>query len=256
MKHVGSRRLIGISVGKVAGWRDERSYYDSYARAIERAGGKCAPLGHGASTALSDCAGLLVPGGWDVHPNHYARRPGDESLTVDELIARYHMTCDLERDEVDLLMIAEALERKLPVLAICKGFQVLNVVLGHKLIPDIGEVLPNALVHKSTGDGVSLSHEIEIEPDSLVARAYRAQRIVVNTRHHQGVTADMVSDRLRVTALAPDGVVEAVESRDGRFVVGVQWHPEREKDAFIHDISAGLFKAFVAACAADSRSSR
>ncbi len=122
------------------------------------------------------------------------------------------------------------------------------MVLAHKLIPDIPSCVPNALTHRSVGYGLSESHEIEIELDSNVGLAYGRRRITVNTRHHQGMTPDMIPSMLRVTAVAPDGVVEAVEGTDGAFLVGVQWHPERKKDAFIHDISAPLFEAFVDAC--------
>jgi len=134
------------------------------------------------------------------------------------------------------------------VLAICRGIQSLNVVLARKLVPDIGSCVPNALRHRSTGAAVSFSHEVSVEPGSLIQRIYGTNTLTVNTRHHQGILPEMVAPGLRVTAIAPDGVVEAVESTDSRFVVGVQWHPERRKDAYIHELSGPLFRAFVDAC--------
>ena len=197
---------------------------------------------------LAKCDGLLVPGGWDVHPMHYERMPGDQGLTDEEVMARYGVKCEPKRDETELAFIRAALDAGKPVLAICRGIQALNVSLNRKLIPDIPSCLPNALKHRSPGIGQSLSHEVEIEAGSLIESAYGTRRLTVNTRHHQGMTVDMVPDTLRVTAIAPDGVVEAVEGVTGSFVVGVQWHPERNRDPFIHDISGGLFEAFVKAC--------
>ncbi len=197
---------------------------------------------------IEKCAGLLVPGGWDVHPSHYDRLPDDEGLPIDQLMRKYRIKCEPVRDESELPLIGRAIELGLPVLAICRGIQSLNVVLARKLVPDIARCIPNALRHRSTGPAVSFSHEVSIEPRSLIERVYGTTALTVNTRHHQGIVPDMVPPGMRVTATAPDGIVEAVESRDSRFIVGVQWHPERKKDAFIHDISGPLFGAFVDAC--------
>jgi gamma-glutamyl-gamma-aminobutyrate hydrolase PuuD len=110
--------------------------------------------------------------------------------------------------------------------------------------------MPGALTHFADKDGVSESHEVTIEPDSIIERCYGPGPVLVNSRHHQGITPEFVSDRFRVTAMAPDGVVEAVELIGAPFVVGVQWHPEKQSDDYIHSISGPLFAAFVEACAA------
>lgn len=206
------------------------------------------PMGTYAGRDVTKLAGLLVTGGWDIDPDLYQRMPGDEGLSRDEVKARYGIECEARRDECELSLIRQAMDIGLPVLAICRGIQALNVVLAGRLIPDIPICVPNALIHKSPGFGVSLSHEVAVEPGSLIERAYGTRRLVVNTRHHQGMTRDIAAPGLRVTAVAPDGVVEAVEGTGEQFLVGVQWHPERKKDAFIHDISAPLFEAFVDAC--------
>ena len=240
--------VIGITVGTGPHWRRRGAYYRSYASAVESAGGSCVPLGRYASMRIEQCAGLLVPGGWDVHPSYYERLPGDEDLSLDEFMEKYGIKCEPGRDESELPLIRRAIELGLPVLAICRGIQALNVVLARKLVPDIASCVSDALQHRSAGPGMSLSHEIRVERGSLIERVYGTTVLTVNTRHHQGILPDMVAPGFRVTAVAPDGVVEAVESTDSRFVVGVQWHPERKKDAFIYDISRPLFEAFVNAC--------
>lgn len=242
------RPIIGMTVGTGSDWRSGMPSHESYASAIRAAGGECRRMGRGASMDLKKVTGLLVPGGWDVHPDHYDRMPGDEALSAEEVMAKYGVKCELARDKTELPLLARALEMGIPVLAICRGIQSLNIVLARKLIPDIPSCVPNSLVHRSPGVGESLRHDVRVEPGSLMERVYGATRVTVNTRHHQGMTPDMVHDSLRVTAIAPDGVVEAVEGSDSRFIVGVQWHPERKKDAFIHDISGPLFEAFVTAC--------
>jgi len=248
MRREQDRPLIGITVGTGLYWRRGGAYYRSYASAVESAGGSCIPLGLHASMRIERCAGLLVPGGWDVHPSHYDLLPGDEGLSIDELKKKYRIKCERRRDDSELPLIRRALELGLPVLAICRGIQSLNVVMARRLVPDIASCVPNALRHRSTGPAMSFSHPIEVEPGSLIERVYGTTTLTVNTRHHQGILPEMVPACLRVAAMAPDGVVEAVESRDSRFIVGVQWHPERKTDTYIHEISGPLFQAFVDAC--------
>jgi putative glutamine amidotransferase len=249
MQRADGRPIIGITVGTSLDWRTGMPSYESYASAIRAAGGECRRMGKGASMNLEKVSGLLVPGGWDIYPDRYDRLPGDEHLSADDVKKRYKVRCEEARDDTELPLLRQALDMGMPVLAICRGIQALNVVLARKLIPDIPSVVPNALRHKSMpGPTESLSHEVDIEAGSLIERAYGRRRLLVNTRHHQGLTRDMVSPQLIVTAIAPDGIVEAVESLDSRFIVGVQWHPERKRDAFIHDISGPLFEAFVEAC--------
>jgi len=254
MQRLNDKPVIGITVGTSIDWRTGMPEYESYASAVRSAGAECRRMGKGASRDLKKISGLLVSGGWDVHPDRYDRMPGDEHLSTDEVIKRYHMRCEPARDEIELPLVEQALEIGLPVLAICRGIQVLNVVLARKLVPDIASCVPNALPHKSpSGPIESIRHEVSIEPGSLIERVYGTRKLIVNTRHHQGITLNMLSDKLRATAISPDGIVEAVESVDSRFVVGVQWHPERKRDAFIHDISGPLFKAFVEACSSSGR---
>lgn len=239
--------LIGITVGTHLSWREDGDYYRSYAEPVENAGGRCLPLGCGSNVRLEECDGILLSGGWDVHPDYYDRLPGDEALRAEEVIEKYNIECEPERDEYELPLAKLAVERGMPILAICRGIQLLNVVLARKLVPDIEKCVPGALKHRSSGSGVSLSHRVRVEPDSIIGKAYSLDEFVVNTRHHQGILPHMVAPGFRITAVSPDGIVEAVECENSLFVVGVQWHPERKQDDYIHNISLPLFKAFVEA---------
>lgn len=240
--------IIGITVGLGTEWSRDGSAFSSYANAVESAGARAVPLGHGRHARFEDCDGLFVSGGWDVHPKHIDPLPGDEGLSDDQVIEKYRIKTEKMRDEVEIRMIREALSQGKPYLGICRGFQVLNIVVGGLLIGDILTWMPGALTHFAQ-EGTSASHEITIEPGSLMERVYGATSVTVNSRHHQGITPEFVSDKFRISAVAPDGVVEAVELKNAGFVVGVQWHPEKKSDEFINSMSGPLFQAFVDACA-------
>lgn len=239
--------IIGVTCGTGSSWQVDGASYRSYAAAVERFGAKCVPIDAERKYSVSDCDGILITGGWDVHPDLYERMPGDENLPAAELIIKYKMTCDDVRDSVDIPATAEAINAQKPFLGICRGFQVVNIVLAKKLVPDIPSCVPNALPHAAT-ESASESHEITIEPDSLMEKLYGGCKITINSRHHQGVTADMVPDCIRATGISPDGVVEAMEMRNYGFGVAVQWHPERSADLYIYEPSGALFEAFVKAC--------
>lgn len=241
--------VIGVTGGVGAAWAQRGTTFSSYARVIENAGGHVVPLGHGRHGKLEDCDGLFVPGGWDVHPKYMGPLPGDENLTPEQVAAKYNIETEKMRDEVEIRLIHEALAAGKPYFGICRGFQILNIVVGRLLIGDILTWKPGSLQHQSNADGTSESHEITIEPDSVIERCYGSKPITVNSRHHQGLTPEFVSDKFRITAMAPDGIVEAVEMKAAPFVVGVQWHPEKQADDYIHSISGALFQAFVDACA-------
>ncbi len=129
-------------------------------------------------------------------------------------------------------MIAEARRRNLPILAICRGIQVLNVACGGTLVQDIPTQVPGALEHSfkvPPHEPYSLAHEMWLDKDTLLAKLMRerlsdADSCEVNSRHHQAVKA--VAPGFQVSATAPDGVIEAIEDPSARFCLGVQWHPE------------------------------
>jgi putative glutamine amidotransferase len=154
---------------------------------------------------------------------------------------------DEERDEIELALVADAIARDLPVLAICRGAQVLVVACGGTLWQDLPSQLPNALPHgRGAGRGSGSErafHGVNLHPGSLAAKAAGALDFEVNSSHHQA--AKVIASPLAISGSAPDGVIEAVEAPDARFVLGVQWHPE---DIIKREEQARIFSAFVDAC--------
>ena len=208
---------------------------DNYKRSLEAAGLKPVTLAPENGADLADCAGLVIPGGVDVDPALYgAARDSHTQEPVPQ------------RDAFDLSLLKTALTRDLPVLAICRGHQLLNVAFGGQLLQhiDSGE-------HEATGPSSkapSRCHIVTLSPGKL-GDVLGSESLEVNTRHHQAVTADIVAPGLSATAWGPDGLIEGLESEAHRWVVGVQWHPERpepEVEGFA-ETSQRLFEAFAAA---------
>ncbi len=218
-----------------------------YTRAVELAGGApvAIPLQLGEET-LRDIFlhldGLLLAGGVDVHPSEF----GEE-------VAPYCGDIDRARDLVELQMLRWAIDQKLPVLGICRGSQMLNVAAGGTLYQDIGAQVDHALRHEHIkGEPYNRrTHHIEVAAQSRLARALGATRIDVNSLHHQSIK--QVAPGFRVVARAPDGIVEGIESLNGHFALGVQFHPE-----WLIDDDARmmyLFQALVDATKGKDRSS-
>jgi gamma-glutamyl-gamma-aminobutyrate hydrolase PuuD len=159
---------------------------------------------------LDRAAGLLLMGGTDVNPKRYNSDAEPETDPPDDA-----------RDQVELNLIHAALERDIPILAICRGLQLLNVYHGGTLIQHLGAARHDPEKDDHSGP----AHEIEFSPGSRLAHIAGVARWQVNSRHHQAVAC--VGEHLRVSARDPeDGVVEGLERRDKGFVVAVQWHPE------------------------------
>ena len=169
--------------------------------------------------------GLVIAGGCDVDPGSYDAAPHPE--TVDTRPGR---------DEHEAILIRAALDQDLPLLAICRGLQMLNVTLGGTL----QQHLPDAVAHDEhrPSPAVFGRTDVKIEPDSLTSKLF-GERTTVHCYHHQAV--DVVATDLRVTARAGDGTVEAAEVAGHDFALGVQWHPEENPD------DLRLFTALVAA---------
>jgi putative glutamine amidotransferase len=191
-------------------------------------------------TAVLDALdGLLLTGSpSNVHPSEYGSEPLDPEILH-----------DLARDATTLPLIREAVRRDLPVLAICRGIQELNVALGGTLHQRVHE-LPGRLNHRSrkeSPDGAyGPAHPVTLAPGGLLAGLAGSPEVMVNSLHSQGI--DLPGPQLRIEAVAPDGQIEAVSLPIARFVVGVQWHPEYK--ALENLLSAALFSAFAAACRA------
>jgi putative glutamine amidotransferase len=147
-----------------------------------------------------------------------------------------------ERDAYELSLTRRALALDMPILAICRGIQVLNIAAGGNILQDIGAALKNPIKHEQKAPTWYGTHSLKVLPGSKLAASW-GEQIVVNSFHHQAV--DVVADEFRPTAWSSDGVIEAIESPSHRFVLGVQCHPECmwEKDARI----LSLFKQFVQA---------
>jgi putative glutamine amidotransferase len=248
--------IIGIILG---GQRDDPEEgikgYTSYAEAVTEAGGE--PLflepKPDPSSDLRAIHGLLLTGGIDIHPGNYDSRnePGDEALPLDALIEEYRMKCSPERDAYELPLTWAAFEARIPILGICRGFQVLNVVLGGSLIKDIRTGRKHWAVRKEEADegdpGESRKHMITIISRSKLAEILDDCPILVNSRHHQGVMEKHIAPKLQASAFAPDNIIEAVESPDHPWALAVQWHPERKKDEYVSEPCKALFVAFVSA---------
>ena len=182
-----------------------------YVAALVAAGLDPAPVVAGPAAALAGFDGLVLVGGTDVDPMRYgeARQPETEAP-------------DSERDAIEFSLLAYALAQDLPVLAICRGLQVLNVFHGGSLIQHLN---PPDRHQRTDGDRSMAVHAVTIDPDSLLFAIAGTRTWQVNSRHHQAVKS--VGEGLRVSAVdADDGTVEALERPDKRFMVGVQWHPE------------------------------
>lgn len=207
---MADRPVIGVA------WPKE-----DYVTSLERAGAivrELKPDIDAMPAALEACDGVLLTGGADVDPAEYGDGERHETLEL-----------DAARDRYELAIARTALQRDLPLFAICRGAQVLNVAAGGTLVQDIPSQQPTDLTHSLTMPKDAQAHDITVAPASclsvlLASRLDAAGRTIVNSRHHQSVRA--VAPGFISSAVAPDGVVEAIEKPGARFCLGVQWHPE------------------------------
>jgi len=215
--------LIGITAGHrdvTSPGADERAHvlYVAYTAMVREAGGLpviLAPVPANEVPGLLDrIDGLVLTGGGDVDPSTYGGAAHPAVYGVDP-----------ERDAFELALVGEAAARKMPMLAICRGMQILNVAKGGTLIEDIADD-PAALPHRiEGGDAYRGIQEVTVDGKSTTAAALGTASLRVNSVHHQGIRV-LASD-FRVTATTPDGMVEAFESVDASWpLCAVQWHPE------------------------------
>jgi len=208
----------------------------AYVTALENAG--LVPLivpplssASAAAAVLDSVSGLVLTGGEDVDPARYGEERHEKVRSV-----------NAARDATEAALVEEAKARGMPVLAICRGIQILNVALGGTLVQDIASQCGTDISHDEDSPRDSRSHELDVEPGSLIAKAVGTEHLRVNSFHHQSVKR--LADGMRVTARAPDGVIEGLESTDeGWWVMAVQWHPEEMTES-PEPWDRGLFKAF------------
>jgi putative glutamine amidotransferase len=195
------RPRIGITTSPRRG----DDYYDTYRRAVEAVGAEAVDLPPG-TASLPAVDGLLLPGGWDVDPALYGEKADPKTGPVDR-----------ELDDTELTLFAQARDRGLPVMGICRGQQVINVAMG-------GSLLQHLEGHEVRSFGRShLAHTIEVDPSSELGRAAGEHKIRVNSLHHQAIGT--LAAGLVPTARDADGTVEGIETSDG-LIVAVQCHPE------------------------------
>jgi putative glutamine amidotransferase len=201
-----------------------------YLEAIRAAGLEPIPAFVGGTVSLNGAGGVLLMGGTDVNPKRYGDVPHPATDEPDD-----------ERDEVELLIVDQAIGRDLPILAICRGLQLLNVYHGGTLIQHLSPAEPHDM---KVEDYAAAVHEVVIEAGTRLAQIAETRCWAVNSRHHQA--ADRIGAHLAVSArAASDGIVEALERPDKRFVLAVQWHPEDQVRR--HEEQRKLFRAFAAA---------
>lgn len=207
----------------------------NYAKAIEDSGGIPIFLHYSKELVdeYLDCIdGLLIPGGnFDISPDIYGEKTTSDRVSL-----------NANRTEFEYAILDKALKMQMPILGICGGQQLINVVLGGTLIQDIDTEIDTNIEHEQKIAKHLTSHDIEIKSESLLYKIIKRDRISVNSTHHQAVK--ILGKGLIASAKSDDGIIEAIELDDYEFCLGVQWHPEYMTTSADHDI----FKSFVNIC--------
>jgi putative glutamine amidotransferase len=231
--------LIGITLDyEEGGGYSKMPWYalrENYCSAVSRLGALPVPLPHEVDqveTYLGLLDGLIVTGGaFDVSPELYGDSSKHETVKTKD-----------RRTKFEFAITRGAVEKKIPVLGICGGEQLLNVVLGGTLIQHIPDSVQNALEHEQKNPRTEPGHDVMVKKGTLLHKIVGGDKVSVNTAHHQAV--GKVAPGLVVNAVTSDGVIEGIEKPDHPFCLGVQWHPEYHVDK----ADAKIFEAFVAAC--------
>jgi putative glutamine amidotransferase len=219
---------------------------EDYVAALEQAGAVVRVLSPSTDVlpdVLRELDGVMLTGGPDVRPALYGAASEHPTVEIDDV-----------RDAYELPLAKAAIDTGTPLLAICRGVQVLNVAAGGTLVQDLPSERPSGLNHSITEPRDAIAHDVHVEPTSQLARVMAERltpdgRLDVNSRHHQAI--DRVAEGFAVSATAPDGTIEAIEvisaakaTEPRPFCLGVQWHPE---SFYRTGESAPLFSSFVEA---------
>lgn len=231
--------ILGASWSKNSLGRYLDGVYRNYTQAVEFCGGAPVLIPIVKKTTaleriMSKLDGLVLSGGYDINPRFY----GEEPLEGLEYV-------DADRDCTEMELTRLALERNIPILGICRGIQMLNIVGGGTLYQNLSSQKPDCLKHRQEADMQVTTHRVNIDRSSLLYDILKKDEIWVNSSHHQAVK-NVASD-YRVSAVARDGVIEGIEDTSHKFVLAVQWHPEGTWE--IDEDSQKLFRAFIEAAA-------
>ncbi|MEZ4539731.1 MAG: gamma-glutamyl-gamma-aminobutyrate hydrolase family protein [Chloroflexota bacterium] len=239
--HIESRPVIGLTTYRKTSAQTPplplMALMPTYIEAVAAAGGipLLIPLGldeDALSAVLARLDGLILTGGGDIAGDYYHSEHADFIFDI-----------DADRDRVELFLAREAVTHRKPLLAICRGHQMLNVALGGTLYEDVMEWMPGAIKHDFFGvfPRNHQAHAVTIQSGSKLADTLGRRETSVNSLHHQGIRD--LAPGLAATAHAPDGLIESVEVIDHPFALGVQWHPEN----LVHDdpVMLSLFRALV-----------
>ena len=218
---------------------------DLYALALMAAGAipwvlPCLPEEIVLTEAVRRCDGVMLSGGDDLEPGLYRDR-------LPESLRKTVVPCDARRDLAEMLILREVFRQRKPLLAICRGQQILNVALGGTLFVDIAQERPHALNHQQGARKDDLVHKVALTPDSILTKITGRRILGVNSSHHQAVAE--VAEPLRVTATSSDGIIEGMELAKSNwlpYLLAVQFHPERLFHK--HPAHLDLFKDFTRAC--------
>lgn len=210
----------------------------NYANSIWKAGGIPFSIPHlsglvdNCDAVLSYIDGLLLSGGSDIDPNLFGQEPKFKLKQIDPV-----------RDKMELELAKSAIEKKFPVLAICRGIQIINVAAGGSLYQDLKQQRDQVLNHQQDAPRWHPTHQVEVSEESILRDTIGREKIKVNSLHHMNVKE--VGNGFKVTARSSDGLIEAIEHEEAPFQLGVQWHPEAmvEND----ESSRLLFSRFVQA---------
>jgi gamma-glutamyl-gamma-aminobutyrate hydrolase PuuD len=216
------RPLIGITTyltrARFGAWEEESALVPAdYVRAVERAGGRALlvpPSGDAVEETLDALDGIVFSGGSDLDPATYGQERHEATGGIVE-----------ERDRAELVLLQAALARDMPVLAVCRGSQVLNVALGGDLVQHLPEVIGDEKHQQLPGE--FSEHGVALEPETKLGELL-GEHAPVKSHHHQGF--GKLGEGLRESARADDGTVEALEDPSRRFTLGVLWHPEAGED--------------------------
>jgi putative glutamine amidotransferase len=206
----------------------------NYCAAVAQAGGIPFALPHEADLAEAYAeridALVVTGGGFDIDPKLFGAETRHATVTLKE-----------DRTRFEWAITKAMLDRDKPVLGICGGQQLLNVMLGGTLIQHIEDEIAGGLLHEQPNPRTEPGHMVRVTPGTLLHRLTGATEIAVNSAHHQAVKA--VGPQVAVNAVAPDGVIEGIESRIHRFCLGVQWHPEFQITGSDTELFSGLVAA-------------